>query len=67
MNNTAEYGEYSAGGGEFVLEQGGGNTIIKLTPNSKTVVNTDEHLNVAHLVTNSAKKKEKINKQKPMI
>lgn len=27
----------------FVLEQGGGNTIIKLTPNSKTVVNTEEH------------------------
>lgn len=45
--------------------QGAGamNIVDKLTPNSKTVVNTEEEkkniLNVAHLVTKSCKKKEK--------
>lgn len=51
MNNTNNMESMEstvAVGGEFCAgsrgtEQGGGNTIIKLTPNSKTVVNTEEH------------------------
>lgn len=43
-------------------ESGAMNIVDKLTPNSKTVVNTEEKkniLNVAHLVTKSCKKRKK--------
>lgn len=46
----------------WLLRGGVVNIVDKLTPNSKTVVNTEEKniLNVAHLVTKSCKKKKKI-------
>lgn len=43
MNNTESMESTVAGGGVFCAGTGRGNTIIKLTPNSKTVVNTEEH------------------------
>lgn len=48
-------------------EGGAMNIVDKLTPNSKTVVNTEEKkniLNVAHLVTKSCKKRKKKNHYK---